>query len=172
MKLTTKLTAITLGLALPLSIVSCKDGEKKAAEVVADSKDKVQKVATDSKAKVDAVANNVTATAKEAMAAIPTNASGIVGIFDKMNTELENVKDLDSAKQALPALANAGKMVKKGIDAIGGEEKMEAAIKAAPELQAKFGATMGTLMGHMQRIKAASPEAYEFIDKKMDAIMK
>jgi len=183
MKLTTKLTALTLGLALPLSMVSCKDAEKKADDAAADAKDKVEaaakdgkakveKAAADAKAKMEKAAADAKAKAAEAMANVPTDASGVIGMFDKMNTTLTGVTDLESAKKAIPALENAGTMVKKGMAAIGGEGKMEAALAAKPELMAKFGSAMGTLKGHMDRIKAASPEAYEFIDKKMDAIMK
>ena len=139
MKLTTKLTIISLGLTFSLSFVSCKDSEKKVEETVD---------------------------------AIPKDASGIIGLFEKLSSELEEVTDLESAKKAIPAIANAGTMIKKSIEAIGGDEKLEAVILESPKLKARFASAMQTLVGHMQRIKAASPEAYEFIDKKTDASMK
>ena len=179
MQLTTKLTVLTLGLALPLSIVSCKDAEKaaddakaKVEQEAADAKTKADKMAADAKAKMEKAAADAKAKAAEVMANVPKSPAAVLGMFDTMNTTLESVTDLESAKKAIPALENAGSMVQKGMEAIGGEAKMEAALAAKPELMAKFGATMGTLKGHMDRIKAVSPEAYEFIDKKMDAIMK
>lgn len=184
MKLTTKLLGLALGLSLPLSIVSCKEAQKAATDAkdkveatTAEGTDKVAEMVDTAKAKIEDTAADAKATVAntvtEAVAAVPTEgASKVLGQFENMNTALEAVTDLDTAKAAMPALATAGKMVKTGMAAVGGDEKMEAALEASPELKERFGKSMGALMGHMQRIKAASPEAYEFIDTKMDAIMK
>ena len=197
MKLTTKITTITLGLTLGLSFVSCKDAEKttndaasdakktvetatkdmkaKAEAAAADAKDKMDKAAAEAKDKMEKAAAEAKEKAKAAAAAaaeMPKTPDAIIGMFNKMNTSLEGVTDLESAKKAIPALESAGSMVRKGVEAIGGQQKMEEALTAKPELMSKFGQAMVTLTGHMDRIKAASPEAYEFIDEKMKAIMK
>lgn len=146
MKTMKNLMILGCGAMLPFVAISCKEAKDKAQEAQAKG--------------------------KEALAMIPKDISGVAGLFEKMNAKLESVTDLESAKKAMPGLEKIGLMMKKAQDAMGGEDKMEAMLeKAPPEAKEKFSKAMGGLAGHMKRIKESSPEAFDYIDKKMDSIM-
>ncbi|MFT6793585.1 MAG: hypothetical protein ACJAR1_001581 [Rubritalea sp.] len=155
MKITTKLTTLSLGLALPFCIVSCKDAEKKVADVA------------------DAAAENVSSVTE-----LPTDAKGIatavITQMDEIADCLAKVTDLESAKAAIPDLEKIGavmsKLREKG-DALGGDKIMDEVIEQNPEIKAKFGGFEKKMMGTITKLKTTSPEAAEFLLEKLATIM-
>lgn len=155
MKITTKLTALSLGLALPFCIVSCKDAEKKVTDAA------------------DSAAEAVTAVTE-----LPTDAKGIATAamtqMDKIADCLGKVTDLESAKAAMPDLEKIGAVMsklKEKSEALGGDKVMEAFIENDPEMKAKADDFQKKMMGTMTKIMTTSPEAAKFIAEKLATVM-
>ena len=152
MKITTKLTTLSLGLALPFCIVSCKDAEKKVTDAAAENL----------KAAVD----------------LPTDAKGIASAaitqMDKIADRLAKVTDLESAKAAIPDLEKIGavmsKLKEKG-EALGGDKIMEEAIEKNPEIKAKFDGFQKKMMATMTKLMTTSPEAAKLISEKLASVI-
>jgi hypothetical protein len=140
MKLTTKLTAITLCLAL----YSC--GEKKA-EDTAESKAKAEQEAISH----ESVHKNFSASLQE------------------LSDILAKVKDLESAKTAIPSLTKVSlklKMIKTDM------EKLEPAAKdVAARLEKEYGPKLKKISSELNEtlegLKSSHPDAFEVIEKVM-----
>jgi predicted extracellular nuclease len=148
MNFTSKLTVIGL------SIILCSCGDKKKEET------------TEAKAK---------AKAKEQQAAITHESvqEAFVSNLEKMSETLATIKDIESARSAIPALTELGykmKMLKTDRDKLGQPSK-----DVATRLEKKYGTRIATTKANirmnMMLLAAENPKAYEMIGKVMKTIL-
>lgn len=144
MKLIPKLTAITLFLAL----YSC--GEKKA-EDTAESKAKAQQEAKTHESVYQELTSNL----------------------EEMSNTVAKIKDLESAKAALPDLTKLSfkmKMIQTDLEKLG-----PAATDVATKLKNDYGPKMdevkSKIQQNMEDLKSSHPAAFTMIDKFMKSIM-
>lgn len=144
MKLAFKLTTIALGITLS----SC--GEKKKEET-AEKKAKDQQAAKT----YDIVSDN------------------FITRLSEMSDTLATIKDLDSARSALPSLTKIGfkmKMNNTDREKLGLTAK-EFAVKLEKDYGSEMKDTMTKIGQTMKSLKASNPEAYDMIEKAMKSIM-
>jgi hypothetical protein len=149
MHFTNKLTVIGL------SIILCSCGDKKKEE------------SAEAKAK---------AKAKEQQAAITHESvqEARISNLEKMSDTLATIRDLESAKSAIPALTELGYKMKMNKTDL---EKLEPASKQiASKLEKEYGTRSKEAMVEIQqtmiRLKKSNPDAYDMIDKVMKTILR
>ncbi len=154
MKLTSKLITLSLSLLLTLSIGSC--GKKKEADASS----------YEAESKKTALAEQAAKTHESVKAEFVTS-------LEEMRDSLASIKDLDTAKSALPKLTGIGfkmKRIKTDMEKLG---------KPSPELKAKldklYGSETKEIMMSigmtMRKLKDSNPEAYTMLEKIMKTIL-
>ena len=144
MKPIIKLTAIALAITL------CSCGDKKKEDPTESNAKEQQSAITHDSVSADFVTN-----------------------LEEMSDTLLEIKDLESARSALPMLTKLifkMKLIKTDMEKLGPASK-----NIAARLEKKYGPKMQTTMAEigetMENLKTSNPEAYGMIDKVMKSIM-